>query len=296
MQFRLQKSFHRVFQPPLRADGIQQAHVGQGGRERDDGAFERAAAQAGGDFSGLVVVAVANPVEGKGLFGVIPGFEDDLYKLKHHSVGRAFLYSLILPGAGEIYTGSKLKASLFFGIEIFSWYQYINKYGDGQDLEDQYRDYANQYWDPGDYRAWLVDVMGVPSDTLPYRGEDGEPQTFTHHLPDFKTQQYYEMIGKYEQFVFGWADTDYNEGDSLSKTHRVTYLQLRDESNSKFDAARNYAIVSIANRIISAFDAALSARKLNKKADRFSEVRLKARLADYYGERIPKIILTYNFY
>ncbi|HEQ99493.1 MAG TPA: hypothetical protein ENO22_09170 [candidate division Zixibacteria bacterium] len=229
-------------------------------------------------------------------FNDFPGFEDDLYKLKHHSVGRAFLYSLILPGAGEIYTGSKLKASLFFGIEIFSWYQYINKYGDGQDLEDQYRDYANQYWDPGDYRAWLVDVMGVPSDTLPYRGEDGEPQTFTHHLPDFKTQQYYEMIGKYEQFVFGWADTDYNEGDSLSKTHRVTYLQLRDESNSKFDAARNYAIVSIANRIISAFDAALSARKLNKKADRFSEVRLKARLADYYGERIPKIILTYNFY
>ena len=228
-------------------------------------------------------------------FNDFPGFEDDLYKIKHHSTGRAFLYSLILPGAGQWYTGSKLKTGLFLGLELFSWYQYINKYGDGQDLEDEYRAYADQYWNPGDYRAWLVDVKGVASDTIPYRDADSLV-TFTHHLPDFKTQQYYEMIGKYEQFVFGWADTDYNEGDSLSEEHRVTYLQLRDQSNSKFDAARNYAIVSIANRIISAFDAALAARRLNKKADRFSEIRLKARLADYYGERIPKIILTYSFY
>jgi hypothetical protein len=228
-------------------------------------------------------------------FNDFPGFEDDLFKVKHHSTGRAFLYSLILPGAGELYTGSKLKAALFLGIEAFSWYQYISNYGDGQDLEDEYRAYADQYWSPGDYRAWLVDVKGVPSDTLSYRGDDGLPATFTHKLPAFKTQQYYEMIGKYDQFVFGWDDTDYNKGDSLSE-HRTEYLSMRDESNSKFDAARNYAIVSIANRIVSAFDAALTARSLNKKADRFSEIRLKARLADYYGERIPKVILTYKFF
>jgi len=225
-------------------------------------------------------------------FNDFPMFEEELYKMEHHSVGRAFLYSLILPGAGEIYTGSKLKAAFFLGVEAFSWYKYISNYGDGQDLEDQYRAYANENWDPGDYRAWLVEEIGIPNDSLEYAPDS----TFTHHLPGFKTQQYYEMIGKYDQFIYGWSDTDYSTGDSSSPL-RNKYLSLRDDSNSKFDSARNYAIISIATRILSAFDAALSARKLNKEADRFSsEVRVKARLADYNGKKMPKLVLTYRFY
>jgi hypothetical protein len=224
-------------------------------------------------------------------FNDFPNFEDDLYKINHHSTGRAFLYSLMLPGAGEIYTGSKLKAAFFLGIEVFSWYKYATSYGDGQDLKDQYRTFANENWSPADYRSYLIEVKGITNDTMVY----DDTSTFTHHLPDFKTQQYFEMIGKYEQFVYGWADTDYATGDSLSDL-RTSYLNIRDKSNSKFDTARNFAIVSIANRLISAFDAALSARKLNKRADRFSEIRVKARLADYHGEKIPKLVLTYNFF
>ena len=224
-------------------------------------------------------------------FNDFPMYEEELYRVNHVSTGRAFLYSLILPGAGEIYTGSKLKAALFLGVEAFSWYSYITNYGDGQDLEDEFRAFANEYWDPTDYRAWLVEVKGVPSDTVAF----DDDSTFTHHLPDYKTQQYFEMIGKYEQFLYGWQDTDYDTKDSTSDL-RDTYLGMREESNTKFDRARNFAIISIANRIISAFDAALGARKLNKKADRFSEVQLKARLADYHGERIPKLVFTYKFF
>jgi len=226
-----------------------------------------------------------------GDFNDFPMFEEELYKINHKSTGRAFLFSLILPGAGEIYTGSKLKAALFFGVEAFSWYSYITSYSDGQDLEDLFKNYASDYWDPSSYRAWLVEVKGVPSDTLEWM----EDSTFTHHLPDFMTQQYYEMIGKYDQFLFGWSDTDYDTGDSTSAL-REEYLSMRNESNSKFDKARNFAIISIANRIISAFDASLSARRLNKKTDRFSEVQLKARLADYHGEKIPKLVFTYKFF
>lgn len=226
-----------------------------------------------------------------GDFNDFPMFEEELYKTKHHSTGRAFLFSLILPGAGEIYTGSKLKAALFMGLEVFSWYSYITSYSDGQDLENEFRAFANEYWNPSDYRAWLVEVKGVPSDTIDF----AEDSSFTHHLPNFMTQQYFEMIGKYDQFLYGWADTDYDTGDSTSEL-RDSYLGMRENANNKFDRARNFAIISIANRMISAFDAALSARKLNKKADRFSEVQLKARLADYHGEKIPKLIFTYKFF
>ena len=224
-------------------------------------------------------------------FNDFPMYDEELYRIKHHSTGRAFLYSLILPGAGEIYTGSKLKAALFLGIEAFSWYSYITNYGDGQDLEDEFKAFANAHWDPAAYRAWLVEEVGIASDTI----DIAEDSSFAHHLPDYKTQQYFEMIGKYEQFLYGWEDTDYDTDDSTSAL-RDQYLIMREESNNKFDRARNFAIISIANRLISAFDAALSARKLNKQSDRFSEVQLKARLADYHGERIPKLVFTYKFF
>jgi hypothetical protein len=227
-------------------------------------------------------------------FNDFPMFDDELYKVEHHSTGRAFLYSLLLPGAGQMYTGSKLKAAFFLGVEIFSWYQYMTNYGDGQDLEDEYQAFANENWDPARYRAWLIEVKGVISDDSSYTGSDFTDSTFTHHLPDNKTQQYYEMIGKYDQFLFGWKDTDYAKGLSESSA-REQYLSLRDESNSKFDTARNYAIVSIANRILSGFEAAFSARRLNKKSDRLSQINLKAKLADYYGEKIPKLEFTYKF-
>jgi hypothetical protein len=228
-------------------------------------------------------------------FNDFPMFEEDIYELQHHSSGRAFLYSLMLPGAGQLYTNSKLKAAFFLGIEVFSWYQYYTSYTDGQDLEDEYEAFAKSYWDVSRYQAWLVEVKGVISDDSAYTGSDGFDSTFTHHLPQNMTQQYYEMIGKYDQFLFGWKDTDYATGDNVSDA-RQSYLDMRAESNSKFDTARNYAIVSIANRIISGFEAAFAARRLNKKTDRLSQIRLKAKLADYYGERIPKLEFTYKFY
>lgn len=47
---------------------------------------------------------------------------------------------------------------------------------------------------------------------------DGGSAQFTHNLPETKTQQYYEMVGKYHQFACGWNDFngyEYNEDGSV---------------------------------------------------------------------------------
>jgi hypothetical protein len=47
---------------------------------------------------------------------------------------------------------------------------------------------------------------------------DGGSDQFTHNLPETKTQQYYEMVGKYHQFACGWNDFngyEYNEDGSV---------------------------------------------------------------------------------
>ena len=217
-------------------------------------------------------------------FNDFPIFGEDIYSADHRSISRSFLYSFLVPGLGEYYCGSKIKAGVFFAFDLLSWAQYATKHTAGTDKEDEFQKFANAHWSPTRYMVHIIEEYGVDSDTL----VDG----YSHRLPDEKTQQYYEMIGKYEQFVYGWDDV---ESDKSIK-NRSTYLVMRKDANDKLDAARTWVMVSLANHFLSAFDAALSAKRFNKKRDVFSTVNVKARLAEYDGRRIPKIELTYKFY
>ncbi len=47
---------------------------------------------------------------------------------------------------------------------------------------------------------------GVHVDSITKVLTDKNDTWVTHSLPSTKTQQYYEMVGKYLQFVYGWKD------------------------------------------------------------------------------------------
>jgi hypothetical protein len=85
---------------------------------------------------------------------------------------------------------------------------------------------ADQHWSRERYSNWLIETYGIASDTLLFQGEGGEPTHFLHHLSPTNTPGYYEMIGEFDQFQYGWDDTDYLRGDSLS-AYRDQYLQCR---------------------------------------------------------------------
>ncbi|MFH2055888.1 MAG: hypothetical protein ABIJ61_08015, partial [bacterium] len=78
--------------------------------------------------------------------------------------------------------------------------------------------------------------------------------------------------------------------------YRNQYLVTRDESNSAFGKAKVAAMFSIANHLLSAFEAAFSAKRYNRQQDTFGEIRVKAQFAKYYDEQIPKLTVSYNFY
>jgi len=227
----------------------------------------------------------ADPVvlAGRDDFNDFPLFEQDFSTVEHKSVGRAFVYSMAVPGLGEWYVGSKIKAALFFAFDVFSWYQYLSKHKSGSDSENEFEDFADIHWSPTKYTIWLVEEQGVTDD----KELEGD------HLPSEKSQQYYEMIGKYDKFSQGWDDADPVTGAS---SNRQAYLVMRDDANNDLDAARTWAMISLANHVLSGFDAALSAKRFNKKRDVFSDVNVKARLANYDGESIPQLVFTYKFY
>jgi hypothetical protein len=214
----------------------------------------------------------------------------DIYGFKGKSVKKAFLYSMIVPGSGEFYAGSKIRAAVFFGLDVTFWALYFNYHGKGKDKETEYRHFADNHWLEDDYINWLFKTYGITSDQEPYEDpETGDTVYFSHHLPDTKTGQYYEMIGKYEQFSEGWDDFD------TTSLNREVYLGMRHDSNDLLNKAKYSAMFSLANHILSAFDAALMVKKYNKKGEKFSQIEFKMRLVERNQELIPRLSATMRF-
>jgi hypothetical protein len=210
----------------------------------------------------------------------------DVYGFKGKSVKKAFLYSLIVPGSGEFYAGSKIKAAVFLGLDVTFWALYFNYHGKGQDKEAEYEDFADLHWSEDDYIIWLIATYNIPSDTQAFLDpETGEMVKLSHHLPDTKTNQYYEMIGKYEQFAAGWEGSGY----------RDDYLNMRYDANDLLNKAKYAAMFSLGNHILSAFDAALTVKRYNKRGEKFSQVEFKMRLVQRNQELIPRLSASLRF-
>jgi hypothetical protein len=213
----------------------------------------------------------------------------DIYGFKGKSLKKAFVYSLLVPGSGEFYAGSKIKAAAFFGLDVALWALYFNYRGKGKDKENEYKDFADDNWSKTSYEDYLRDSLNITSDWEPYVvGND--TLILSHHLPNTPTDQYYEMIGKYEQFRWGW--TDYNGENS---SDRENYMGMRHKSNNLLNKATYSAMFSLANHTLSAFDAAITVRNYNKKGERFSQVNFKVRLVEREREIIPRLSLSTRF-
>jgi len=234
------------------------------------------------------------------------------------SIQKAFLLSAILPGAGEFYMGSKTRMLIFGGIEVLSWTGYLTYHHKGKDKEDEFRDFADEHWRLGYYLDFINETFleGTKwyNKYYPdvYDPEDWDsistylPNGFIHDVLDawlHDRQQYYEMIGKYydRQFGEGWDDSD-NEYRVVSDSACFWYSPMAEDYEDKRDLSNKFLKrakwgigAALVNRVLSAFDAALLARSHNKRADRFSGFRLKAKVVDYCGEPIPQLILTKRF-
>ena len=230
-----------------------------------------------------------------------------IYEYTYKSPKKAFLYSLIIPGWGQKYSGSSMiKTVGYFLIEVGSWAGHFNYKSRGDEKTDKFMAFANAHWIEGDttgaeYEFTPPDYLNLDPQT--YRGWIRENYNgivddsgFTERLPSTNTQQYYEMIGKYDQFRGGWDD--YWGGDTATvyvSPRRTAYMDMRKKANDYLDNANTLLIVSMLNHLISAFDAAISAKRHNKRIadDTWS---VKAEIKKYSAvERIPMVKLTYRF-
>ena len=173
----------------------------------------------------------------------------------HKSPKKALLFSALLPGAGEFYAESYWKSALFAGIEIGSWVAYSHYQRKGMNLETDFKHYADKNWSRDRWKQWYNNLS------------EDEKLAFSHTLPSTKTQQYYEMIGKYMEFNAGWDDVknpdpDIAKQDTSKKS--LNYMAMRERSNRALKVATAMTAVVLANHVFSALDAAWTAKIFKK--------------------------------
>jgi hypothetical protein len=88
---------------------------------------------------------------------------------------------------------------------------------------------------------------------------------YSHILPHYNSQQYYELIGKYPQFNEGWDDAapSFSYGDPLS-AKLLYYSGERGKANTYYTTASTYIAIAMVNHVVSVVDAVLTAGSYNR--------------------------------
>lgn len=213
----------------------------------------------------------------------------------HKSPWLAGGMSLVVPGSGEFYAGNYWKAALFLAVEVGAWalaYHYDKK-GDRQ--TDFFQNYADQHWSVVQYAQYSLTNF-IPANEQPaYQQSLFNPNTqgrppweqvnwtvlrrmeqeiggfYSHNLPLHGEQQYYELIGKYPQFVSGWdavrdnpLPPDYDQIRANLPQQYLEYGTWRGIANDYYRSASTYVTVAVVNHLLSAFDAAWTAGSYNR--------------------------------
>ncbi|MEO8664300.1 MAG: hypothetical protein ABI462_02295 [Ignavibacteria bacterium] len=220
------------------------------------------------------------------------------------------LFSGVIPGTGEFYAKSYIKGAIFLAIEAGLWIAYSSFQSKGNDQTDAYQLYANQNWDVYKYGRWLKEQNFTGSDGIDLSSNKEilrrqinvcESQNFSHQLPPYGEQQYYELIGKYQNFVTGWADADLmtvnrNNYGTYKTQMFIDYSYNRQEANSYYDKGTTTLTIVILNHILSSADAAWSVSMFNKSLKVKTGIHLENNYS-FYGEKklIPVANLRVTF-
>lgn len=198
------------------------------------------------------------------------------------------LASLVLPGAGEALTGHT-RGYFMMALDIFAWTQVAKYHGDGGDLRDEYYAFADAHWSEdrlvpaynseqlaNEYRNDYLENLGLEY----FPNTDGNEATTPADLGNVMSlwvtreadeREYYENLGKWDQFVFGWDDfrspydgplgfertgTISDLRQSWTSPNRTTYRAMRNASNDAFKKRDRWLYVNIGLRVFSVLQVA----------------------------------------
>lgn len=232
----------------------------------------------------------------------------DLTNLVHNSISlnlldakskptllKPMLASFAIPGLGQYLNKSPWwKTALFAGVEVAGIAGYIVWTNKADDITREFENWADAHWD---MKRWVNDSAILLSDIQAngYPNVNDVRIDGSHHITiiingkyesseillvnpnieyvELRDWDFYEGIGKYDQFVAGWDDARSNweiikksikDGKDeliVMTPNKQHYLNLRNDSNILYKNAKFAASALLFNHIFSALDALWSANK-----------------------------------
>lgn len=229
-----------------------------------------------------------------------------------NSPGTAFLSSAIIPGSAQAVNRNWFRAGLFAAVEATAIILAIDYRNRGARGERNYERDADQNWSVVQYAQWLIEYHNVHNLSNPHIGnledevtgltpafdtdidwnavdintlrnaerstryittDDQTANNFSHSLPAYGSQQYYELIAKYYQYQAGWKDyhdfhdqlghtgSDFNQRFFFDRNGAYAsslFWQFADDAerfNDLYRTGRSFQMLLIVNHVASAFDA-----------------------------------------
>ncbi len=177
------------------------------------------------------------------------------------SPNEAFLYSLVIPGMGQLYTGAKY-GYLYTAAEVGFLTTFFILRNSASNTRDDYRDIVRQH----------VVFIGAGS------FEDWDPIEDFEHATQYETWNHVydseatrERTGKWY-----WADIDPTlknekhgdiENKGISSKQRLEAYDLRQQANDTFERARFFLGLAILNHVISAVEARITTKRINARLE-----------------------------
>ncbi len=163
------------------------------------------------------------------------------------SVGRAALYSALVPGWGEYYVGHKRKARVFFAVEALTWMGLIGFTTYGNWKEDDFIRFAGERAgaDLNGKNDWFLDIVGFYEDIDEYNS-------------------YGRVYDPDRPYL---VDNASNHWRWQNPSDKELYRHLKNRSREAHRRANFMIGLAILNRVVSVIDAVRDARRSQRIFD-----------------------------
>ncbi|MCX5752530.1 MAG: hypothetical protein NTW97_02655 [Candidatus Krumholzibacteria bacterium] len=216
----------------------------------------------------------------------------------------AILASAILPGMGELYCyrtsrdpWTMARVPVFLAAEGFLWSSYFDNKNTGKYFKRKYEAFADAHWSLAKFlqdHPWCKGIGGCASWEVYNNGAKNDYNYFFYTPREADREEYYENIGKYNAFVFGWDDCTRSVDDTLFTYwtgRRTEYVSIRNESDRYLLRADQRLMGLIVSRVVSMLDTGWLAYRISKGQDPDKGWSLRFRTVD----ETPIVVINRRF-
>ena len=175
------------------------------------------------------------------------------------SPNEAFLYSLVIPGMGQLYTGAK-HGYLYTAAEVGFLATYFILHNSAANTRDDYRDVVRQhviFIGAGSFEDW--DLIEDFEHATQY-------ETWNH---DYDSEATRKRTGKWywEDLNPDLKDENHRvlEERGLGSKYRLDAFDLRQKANDTFERSKFFLGLAILNHVISAVEARITTKRFNTR-------------------------------